>query len=1004
MTLLQLPYAMMIGTLIGFTALIPVAGAYIGAAANRMPVVIDGFIPVVAALAASRLAPGAADYMFAYDEGVYGFGFTYLAINSDTAEGEGDHVDYYEVFVSFQVSESGMLTDLEVLCNCYNNSLEDELDNDYTYDQATGTIQMKDTAAPDIYAFSVHQVEGERTYVSEHPRSEFIPESFDAFTDEELTTALGDTATIVEGNTLAIYFGNFLPAGTSAKYLSETFVATLDEELVSCWAYDGIVYFASNTVGSYPIEFTIGSETFSFTLVVEKFTSDIGDIDENSVVVEITGANTYEWSAVGSFTADEDGDYTFYIPAGFGAWDKADCDNNFSGSPYVDLYDEDGGEFTVSIKAGETYEFYVTSTTRGTAVITYTVSEYTGSDDDGDGNDGVATEVVAGTYYGINGFNECTLVINTDNSTVTMNGYEYAYTFADGAMTLYLNGNPMAAFMLGVTLGSDGTPVSFVYNGNSYEVYSGEVDDGGDEPTESDLVIGENTIVATEEDYANEAIRYTFVVTEEGTYTFSSSNLMAVVYDSHGMQIGRGSVYLTVGVYDVDIVLAYAPGAGTYTVTISYTAPEGSGESDGSENNPYELPEIPTEVTFNSDTVNKVYYVFTATETGYIYITVSVPNDSWNDLYLYVDGNADGSDSQSSSMETVSKFAVVAGNTYRLGLGTFYVSGEATFTITFSAEDIGGGESGEGGEDVTVEPDAYIDLGEYTVTVTDDHLAAGKLYLALSVWDSGEYTFECNDFFVTAVIANDGTVIERNDNWAYELTAWTDYIVEVSTEYIFEAGDYTITTVYIYPEGHQYNPHFYNLGEDASVLYAGNYAPYIWYTFYANVTGTLNFYTDTEGVYFMISGGFGAEVETTTFDVTAGRWYYFAVAAFDATEPVEIHFTCTVTEGPIAEPDGSANLPYGIVLGDNVASVPEGGEVYFMYVAEESGVLTLTANSENCSWFVTTDLFIENFEEVGELTLDVYAGEIVYLYVTTVDWNAEDITFNASLTPYSFED
>ena len=31
MTLLRFPYAMMIGTLIGFTALIPVAGAYIGA-------------------------------------------------------------------------------------------------------------------------------------------------------------------------------------------------------------------------------------------------------------------------------------------------------------------------------------------------------------------------------------------------------------------------------------------------------------------------------------------------------------------------------------------------------------------------------------------------------------------------------------------------------------------------------------------------------------------------------------------------------------------------------------------------------------------------------------------------------------------------------------------------------------------------------------------------------------------------------------------------------------
>ena len=86
------------------------------------------------------------------------------------------------------------------------------------------------------------------------------------------------------------------------------------------------------------------------------------------------------------------------------------------------------------------------------------------------------------------------------------------------------------------------------------------------------------------------------------------------------MQIGRYSVYLTEGVYTVEVVLAYAPGAGTYTMNVSYTAPEGGDtdvtEGDGSEGNPFDLPEIPTEVTFNSDTINKVYYVFTATESG----------------------------------------------------------------------------------------------------------------------------------------------------------------------------------------------------------------------------------------------------------------------------------------------------------------------------------------------------------------------------------------------------
>ena len=41
------------------------AGAYLGAAARRMPVVIDGYISAAAALAARVLAPAAADYMIA---------------------------------------------------------------------------------------------------------------------------------------------------------------------------------------------------------------------------------------------------------------------------------------------------------------------------------------------------------------------------------------------------------------------------------------------------------------------------------------------------------------------------------------------------------------------------------------------------------------------------------------------------------------------------------------------------------------------------------------------------------------------------------------------------------------------------------------------------------------------------------------------------------------------------------------------------------------------------
>jgi len=50
---------------VGGFDLAALAGVYIGAAYLRIPVVIDGFISIVAALAASRLAPGAKDFMFA---------------------------------------------------------------------------------------------------------------------------------------------------------------------------------------------------------------------------------------------------------------------------------------------------------------------------------------------------------------------------------------------------------------------------------------------------------------------------------------------------------------------------------------------------------------------------------------------------------------------------------------------------------------------------------------------------------------------------------------------------------------------------------------------------------------------------------------------------------------------------------------------------------------------------------------------------------------------------
>ena len=507
----------------------------------------------------------------------YTFSFNYLDINKDTAEGEGDHVDYYEVEVTFSATTGGMLKTLDVECKCYTNSLESDEDNDYTYDQNAGTITMNAWAAADTYTFKITQDEGLRYYVSEHPKSSFVPESFDAFLDEESTTALGETVTVTEGETLNVYFGNYVPTTAGVQYVADTFSAT-ENENVFVFFYGNCVSVYSAVVGSHEVSFSVGGKTFTFTLVVEERVVDVEEQPENSVAVTITNADTYAWSAVAYFTAPQDGDYTFYVPTGYGAWDKAACDNNFSGSPYVDFYDPYGGIFTVSVKEGETYEFYVSSVNAGLVYITYTVDDYTGSDDEGEGDDTVATEVVGGSYLGSNPYRgECTLVIDTANGTVTMNGQEFTYTFDSGVMTLYLNGNAMPDYMLGVTLGSDGVPTAFVNNGDSYTVLANAGgDDGEDDGDDTVETVTEGTYVGTDW-FGNSPLT---VTVEGNTVTFTYNHPM----------MGPSSLVATYAFVDGELVLYGENGSELHPLAGSLTVDAtGTPISAGYNGNDYTL-------------------------------------------------------------------------------------------------------------------------------------------------------------------------------------------------------------------------------------------------------------------------------------------------------------------------------------------------------------------------------------------------------------------------------
>ncbi|MBR3875148.1 MAG: hypothetical protein IKJ25_00025 [Clostridia bacterium] len=848
-------------------------------------------------------------------------------------------------------------------------------------------------------------------------------------------------------------------------------------------------------------------------------------IEKHTTTVTTTDNNCWEDKV--TFTATAEGEYTFYLPVGLGAWDADGCDN-FINAPFVDPYDphnynpEGEHKFTIGLEANETYEFYISAAEKKDWQIEWTyvacdVEDDAPAGDDEGGNEDV---VLDGVYTGH--------AMYQSNITVTFNPMLGVVTFAqgdnslmclfevkDGEVVLYKNdgsGEEWNPMFYAITL-ENGAPVAATYNGNNFTLVAGadSGDDDDDDQTtgpldteNSTLVIGSNTVNVTDADLEAEAIDYTIVVTAEGTFAFSSNDLAAIVYDANGMQVGRGSVYLTKGTYTVSVVTAYLSAAGEYTLTVEYTAPSTVEEADGSESNPYVWETLPESVTIDSDTINMVYYLFTATEAGNITITWPTA-DSWAN-WFEMDGTNTTATNGTSNEQTTMVVPVEAGKTYRIGLGTYYVAGEFTLTVSFgegtTEEDkgatyvgtddwgnspltvvitdttvtfnynnpmtgpssatytyamvdgamvlynedgstvnpLGGlvnvdengtpvsaayngtdytlapagaedddntGDDDDDTEEVEIKGAIYADE-ENTLAVTADDITAGKFYVSFYPWNDGEWDFISNNLFVNSVTTEAGVEIEINDNYYYVLESMTTYIIEISTEYIGNAGDYTITPEYQYPQGHQNNPFWYTLDETTTANCAGGYTP-VWYQFYANATGTLTLSTELDNITLMIAGYPGYEVtnmsqdenyntvyaKTLSLDVVQGRKYYIAVAAYESETAIDVAFTASITEGEITT-DGTINVPHNVVIGSNTASIAAWDNVWFMYKADANGTLTLSTESDNYAWYALTDLSKGGYASTGEISVHLETGAILYLYVETADWSAGEVPFTAS--------
>ena len=294
------------------------------------------------------------------------------------------------------------------------------------------------------------------------------------------------------------------------------------------------------------------------------------------------------------------------------------------------------------------------------------------------------------------------------------------------------------------------------------------------------LVLGENTVVITEDDLMGAAM-VLFTAENEGTYTFVSPvdesetpYLMAVVLDENGNQLGRGQVYLAAGTYSVGLVPVCGV-AGEFVMTVEFTAPE----TPGPEVPPVD-PDVPETISFVVETTDNYCYIdeytFVAEAAGTY--TFVVPAGlgvfgleeymSWGAPYIDYYDNANG--------YTFTK-DLAAGEEFTFLVGALT---KGTWTIEITAN--GGSEE----PPVEVEPLELV-LGDNTISVTDNDLMYGAIEGTFTVETEGNYAFSSNDLMVI-IYDEYGMMIGRG--YAYLVPG--TYSVAVVTAFASMPGDYNV--------------------------------------------------------------------------------------------------------------------------------------------------------------------------------------------------------------------
>ena len=615
----------------------------------------------------------------------------------------------------------------------------------------------------------------------------------------------------------------------------------------------------------------------------------------------------------------------------------------------------------------------------------------------------------------------------TEMTTVTFTATEagkYTFTLGDGVVIEYTNGFTLEYESVTFTLAA-GETITLAVNNMYYTAgmglitisYEAESDDDGEETTV--LYIGSNTINFTADDMEAGGKEYTFYALVNGQYTFASNDVGARVFEN-GMMVGMGSVHLDAG--KTYTVVVFAMAEGTYTLNITAVEDQIGGDDEeetGTEANPTVWDELPSEITIDSDTINKIYYTFTATQSGTLTITYPTA-DSWADLYAWENNEWNGRTSQSSSLKAVAEFAIEAGVTYRLGIGTFNVAGEFTLPIAIVEGEIGGGEEPE-----PEEPSSGVIVeGSITVEIGEDQLQDGVDYPYVAPI-TGTYTVTSEDVMAIFIDA-EGMQIGRGQVILSEGQEVTIKFVSLG-----EAGIYTVTLT-IEAEGGSEDDEESTEGTmdnpivwdelPSSVTINSDTMNQTYYQFTATESGALIITFPSGESYASLYAVIDGEIDwdnqssymksTVQFAIEEGVTYLLGLS----TANMEGEFILPIEVGEFSA-DGSMEYPYEAEFDVDYVANFQGGYtgLYYVVTVTENGYVTVSSTYAANPWLqIGTDAYdltnnmifdMETYETTYANSVSVYAfaGQTIYIAVGDGDFEAGEVPFVISFRAFESE-